>query len=275
MQRLAQYQPPHSPLFSKTDLILSQQPSNWSHPEALTLVPERTPGEHPKRWHRQSGRCWMDLQKPTRLIRCSYQTEEAPPGINELKVSSFLYALSTYLPLWRKVLAGHGECSPRLVGQLRLRAHWQRPRPLAPPLSSLQSSTSGQIQGLQLNARVCTQCLPEEVLVTCLFKIPRLCILAAFSSCIHGIEYGGAAAWCKLPNLWATAPTATDDNVGKAACLLAWRNFTLKSTKIAVEKEITSTINYLLQPMWQVSYPSPHKQFFKATTAFPLLGWGN
>lgn len=65
---------------------------------------------------------------------------------------------------------------------------------LALLLSSLQSSTPGNIQGLQLNARVCTQCLPAEVLVTCLVKIPGLCILAAFSSCFHGIEYGGAAA---------------------------------------------------------------------------------
>lgn len=185
------------------------------------------------------------------------------------RLAHSLYALSTYLPLWWKVLAGQDECGPHLVGQLRLRAHWQRPGPLAPLLSSLQSSTSGKIQGLQLNARVCTQCLPAEVLVTCLVKIPGLCILAAFSSCLRGKEYGGAAAWCKLPKLWATAPLATDDKVGRAAWLLAWRNFTLKSIKIAVEKEIISSINYLLQLMWQVSYSQASQEALQGDYCSP------
>lgn len=74
-----------------------------------------------------------------------------------------------------------GSLAPESTGRL-CTAHW------LPFLPSSGASISAKTPGLQLNVSVCTPCLPAEALVTGLAKIPRLRVLAAFSSCLHRLE---------------------------------------------------------------------------------------
>lgn len=110
---------------------------------------------------------------------------ESPGDSWACRVTHSLSVLPTYLLQWR-VLVGQ---VPTFSGAGRPQSPLSEPPPNGFPSSPLrQSSTSGIISGLQLNASVCTQYLPAEVVVTGLAKIPGLHVLAAFSSCLHHME---------------------------------------------------------------------------------------
>lgn len=133
--------------------ILHFVPSPWAH----------------TRWAPQQG---------MQLAKMFLMSKGASPNHN-------LYVLSTYLPLRRSIAEGQ-ENVAHLWWSRQVSARWERHSPPAPLRSSLQSPTSDKIPGLQLNARVCTQCLPAlcfghllrqdpwAVCLNCFFIMPPL-----------------------------------------------------------------------------------------------------